>query len=210
MRNYAKLVFAALATAAVMLAAVGIASARNFRTSSQRQRITWAALTFENTSGSRTTCPVTLEGSFHAATMPKVAGSLIGLITGARVGVPASCTGGEATILTATLPWHITYEGFTGTLPEIRTIRLLLLNVAFQVHATNSFTCLARSEARNPIHGIATLGTGGRVESIENEAGSTLPLTGSGGFCTFARGRLVEDRSTVENSAGGSVSISLI
>jgi hypothetical protein len=211
MRIYAKLAFTTLAAAVVLLAAIGVASARNLRTSSQDQRIIWRALTFENTSGSRTTCPVTMEGSFHTATIAKVAHALIGYISRAIVGAPAACTGGEATILTATLPWHITYEGFTGVLPTINTIRLLLLNVAFQVHATESFTCLARSETRNPIRGIATLGAGGRVESIENEAGSTLPLTGSGGLCTFARGRLVEDRSTVTNLAGtASISVTLI
>jgi len=210
MRTHTKLAFAALSAAVVLFALVGSAAARNLSTTSQRQRITWVRLTFENTSGSRTTCPVTLEGSFHTRTTPKSVGSLLGYITRADVGTPAQCEGGEATILTATLPWHIQYEGFTGTLPNIATIRLQLIGAAFQVHAAGSFTCLARSEARNPIRSITRLGTGGRVESLENDATSTLPLTGSGGLCTFARGRLVEDPSTVTDGAGSSISITLI
>jgi len=192
----------------LLLAAVGSASARNLSTSSQTIRITWASLTFEDLFGSRLSCPLTLEGSFHTRTVAKFARSLIGFITRAAVGTPAQCTNGEATILTASLPWHIQYEAFTGTLPSIATVRLLLLGVAFQVHATGSFTCLATSEARNPMHLIVTLGAGGRVTSLENEAGSILPLTGSGGLCPFPRGRLLEDRSTV-TVLGSTTSISI-
>jgi hypothetical protein len=58
---------------------------------------------------------------------------------------------------------------------------------------------------------IATLAAGGRIDSIESDAASALPLTSSGGTCPIARGRLVEERSTVTNLAGtSSISITLI
>jgi hypothetical protein len=200
--------FVTAAVAILLLTAIGTASARNLRTSQQSLTIRWASLIFESSTGATVSCPVTLEGSFHRATLAKVMASLVGYITGARAGAPASCNGGEMTFLTGTLPWHLTYEGFTGALPTIRTVRLLLLGAALLVHWNGSSTCLARSEARNPMHLIATLGASGRVESLENEAGTLVPL--SGALCFFFWGRFQENPSIFENGSGSAILITLI
>jgi len=96
-------------------------------------------------------CPVTLEGSFHSKTTSKVAGQLVGYISRVTVG-NASCTSGHSTALTETLPWHITYEGFTGTLPRITEIHILLVGAAFRFELLGSF-CLARTTTTEPAEG---------------------------------------------------------
>jgi hypothetical protein len=79
------------------------------------------------------TCPVTMEGSFHSATISKVIGALIGYVSRATAG---TCRGGSMSITQTSLPWHVTYEGFTGTLPGIREIALLLRSINYQVILT--------------------------------------------------------------------------
>jgi hypothetical protein len=65
-------------------------------------RAIWDPMEFIGPLGESARCPLTLEGSFHARTIAKVAYALNGYITRAAVGVPASCTGSEATILQET------------------------------------------------------------------------------------------------------------
>src|ERR1700751_1578741 len=117
MTSRARLVLAAVLAASLFGIVVGSASANRLSINETRFRITWARLTFnEETAEARDICPVTMEGSFHSGTIRKVVGALIGHITRAGAGV---CTGGGLTILRETLPWHVTYEGFFGTLPRI-------------------------------------------------------------------------------------------
>src|SRR4029077_8994433 len=87
----------------------------------------WSSLEFRGTLTVR--CPVTLEGSLHSRTIPKIVRVLlIGAVS--RVLIKnESCTGGTASVLR--LPWHITYEGFRGTLPNITAVLLLLQRFQF-------------------------------------------------------------------------------
>src|SRR5690348_5062866 len=131
MRLSTKLGLTALMAALLLSAAVSTASARNLSSSTKNIRATWARLEFVGGLGTRM-CQVTLEGSYHERTIVKSWGSLIGAVT--RVDVKReSCTGGEATPLV--LPWHITYEGFTGTLPTITSVRLLLARFRYSVRS---------------------------------------------------------------------------
>jgi len=131
MRVSRKLGLTALTTALLLCVAVGSASARNLSTSSQNIRATWSRLEFTSTFGMFTIrCQVTLEGSFHAGTIPKVARSLIGAITRA-LAKEESCTSGR--VHPKIPPWHLTYEGFTGTLPNMSGIFLLLSRFTFEI-----------------------------------------------------------------------------
>lgn len=137
-------------TAAVILAlAVGTASARNLSSSSQTLRAVWNPLTFSSESGNpEIRCRLTLEGSFHSRTITKVARSLTGAITRVTVGRPCerntvwAFNGTERnetlgnTTLPTSLPWHLTYENFTGTLPNITRIGLLIDRGRILVRAT--------------------------------------------------------------------------
>ena len=97
------------------------------------------------TSAAEVSCRVTLEGSFHSRTIPKVSRQLIGAITRAIVARP--CSGGEAWADNGTeaeplgtapnrLPFHLTYEFFTGTLPNINALGVLLSRFSFVIQAT--------------------------------------------------------------------------
>jgi hypothetical protein len=124
---------------AVMAMTVTTASARNLSLTNQNIRMTFNNLELGVEGISTLTCRVTLEGSFHARTLPKVAESLVGYLTRVTTG---QCNRG-VTILTATLPWHIRYVGFSGRLPNITSIIARAVNVAFQVEPGIGIRCLA-------------------------------------------------------------------
>ena len=129
MRTRSKLVLAGLGATLLMALGVGTASARSLSISNQTFSNTFNNLEFIAEGFSPTTCHVTLEGSLHTRSMAKVLGSLIGYIT--RV-TTSECRGLEVRILTATLPWHVSYEGFSGRLPDI-TLILIRSQSRFQV-----------------------------------------------------------------------------
>ena len=128
MRMPAKLGLTALA-ATLLLATAVSAGARNLSVTNQNIRATWSSLEFE---GNAVTlrCRVTLEGSLHSRTIAKVARTLIGAITRATVDT-ANCTNGS--VRAERTPWHITYEGFTGTLPIITSVKFLISRFRFNI-----------------------------------------------------------------------------
>src|SRR5215217_2901314 len=141
MRTSVKLILSALAASLLLGAMVSSASARSLSLSNQNIRATWQSLEFRSTVTVR--CQVTLEGSFHTRTIVKSPRALIGAVTKAQVN-RAGCTGGTGSTFNGTeryngvtptnsLPWHITYEGFTGTLPTIGSVRILLSRFRFGI-----------------------------------------------------------------------------
>src|SRR5438270_3751470 len=112
-----KLLLAVVGATVLLGALVGTASAARLSNSSTTFRATWTSAEFSGGFGTPR-CSLTLEGSLHSATIVKTRGSLVGYITRASVG---PCVNGSATVLTATLPWHVQYDSFTGTLPSIAT-----------------------------------------------------------------------------------------
>ena len=141
-----RLLIAALAASALLGAAVGSASARNLSVNEQGFRISWAELNWtESVFRVGIHCPMTLEGTFHYRTMVKAIGSLIGYVTRAILD-NAACRGGHFTVLTETLPWHVTYEGFTGTLPRITGLILLIAGMAMRMEVPAiGLSCLMRA-----------------------------------------------------------------
>src|SRR5438270_9952949 len=116
--RHSKLLIAVFSATVMMALAVSSASAAHLSTGNQNFRTVYTSLNFAEPSGffGTISCRVTMEGSFHSATIAKVIGSLIGYVTRATA---ATCTGGGATINQPSLPWHVRYGGFTGTLPSI-------------------------------------------------------------------------------------------
>lgn len=164
MYSRSKLVLSCLAATLLMAAAVSSASASRLSISGISFRVAWdrtiagaTDLTFAATVGEAVTCPVTLEGTLHSSTITKTAGLLIGYVTRASIATNGSttgrCTGGNGTILAATLPWHVQYSSFGGTLPNITSLTLRLINASFQI--ANGSECLARTTAAEPGVGIA-------------------------------------------------------
>src|SRR5579885_696957 len=110
-------VYVALATLVVtgfMLGAVGAASARNIRILNSERGFKWAWTEDggSDTSGVSISCEVTLEGTYTVGSFVKTAGTRIGNVTRAIVGIP--CRRGAYIVLSETLPWEVRYQGFTG------------------------------------------------------------------------------------------------
>jgi hypothetical protein len=206
MHKRSKLLLVGLAAAMLLSMAVGNASARNLSLNEQSFRAVWTPLEFV-AGGNTVKCNVTLEGSFHYRTIVKRADALIGFITRA---IANTCTGGSATVLTATLPWHLPYEGFSGTLPNITDIRIKLVGASFNVFPTGApRACLARTTTANPARGIANVGAGGRVTNLQAEPGASIPLEEF--FCAFAgEGRFIGTTSSLTKLGGGDLFVRLI
>jgi hypothetical protein len=164
-----KLLLAVVGATVLLGAFVSSASATRLSSSTQTISANWARMNFSATFGT-VECAVTLSGSLHSRTITKTRGSLIGLITDARVG---ACARGEAQVLTATLPWHVQYESFAGTLPTITSITTRVIGSSFRA-GFFGIGCLSRTEAANPATGTYNL-SAGRVTSVT--VGGRIPTS---------------------------------
>jgi hypothetical protein len=129
-------------------------------------------------------CNVTMEGSLHSGTIAKVARSLIGYVARATVDA-RSCSeargmGGTFTFLSGTLPWHITYTGFSGTLPLINDVRVSFIGMALGISSL-LLNCLTASTVANPAGWVLTREPRGAISGFGADAGIILPTpTGFG------------------------------
>jgi hypothetical protein len=114
--------------------------------------ITFPALTFNSPEfEAPIVCEISKSITIHR-TIAKVNGTLFGMVTSVSV---RNCRGGQVRVLAETLPWHMSYVSFSGTLPNISTIRLQLNGVAYLISEGFLFNCLYRG---NP-QGITGGGT---------------------------------------------------
>ena len=179
MRTTANLALAALTAAALLGSLVGPASARNFSVTNRNLRASFIPMTFaEPFNFYSARCNVTMEGTFHETTAAKVLETLIGYVT--RVGVTHPCTGGEGWAWNGTegaltgansLPWHIRYQGFTGTLPNITTIRVNLIRPKFSI---NNGICLGTYQPAAQRYIIELTGGIARIRADETQILSRL------------------------------------
>jgi hypothetical protein len=184
MRIHTRLLLSAFVAALALSASISTAYGRRIQLSNQTFRVVWSGankLTFaEEANGSTVVCEVTIEGSFHSRTLSKVCGQLIGYVTRARVTRP--CEGGEAWTLdgveraTQTLPWHIRYRNFSGTLPRIELIGVQLIGTAFLV-LIGPVGCLYKSTVAQPSEGNINVDPlTGTVTTIDALNISSIPL----------------------------------
>jgi hypothetical protein len=189
MCRHAKTLLAVVGATVMLTALVSSASAGRLSTTSKNTRATWASLELiEPVFGSTVRCPITVEGSFHSATMGKVAGALVGHISRSTINT-TGCSGGRATILQASLPWHIRYSGFTGTLPNITALRTDAIGVQIRIEGAFG-SCLFTSSVTQPIIGtlnrsvatrsLTSVTTGGGI--VSNEACGPFGERISGSF----------------------------
>jgi hypothetical protein len=188
MRNTIKLGLSALLAAILLASALSTASARNLEVSNQRFRVRWSRLEFR--SGFVTIrCQVTLEGSFHSRTFAKIERTLVGAIT--RIDVfEERCTGGIARAERPP-PWHVTYEGFTGILPNIQTIRLLMQRFQFLVESIG-VRCKYGTSTDN-VTGSAAVNAAGEVTTLQPLAPRNIATLLEGGGLCSATGSLVSN-----------------
>jgi hypothetical protein len=156
------------------------------------------------------TCPVTLAGAFHSSTLVKSAGTLFGYITLARIEDPR-CVGGGATFLTATLPWHVRYASFTGTLPRITAITLAFIGVSLRFAVARiEPICLVGTTAAEPARNIISLNASGQATSTAWE-GSIDLMPSPDTLCDFLGANAdVTGAASVSDGAGNLIFIRLI
>jgi len=186
MSKSVRLALGLVAAATMMAAFATSASARNFSTTSQTLRATWSAIVFTDPFGNTISCPVTLEGSFHARTMAKSPAALIGYVIRART---SACSVGTAVLLsvedgqTSTLPWHIRYDSFSGTLPAIATVRWHLVGFSYRI-VKELELCLYASTTARPALLDVTREAGGALTTGRFFGTEAIPLvSGNIGVC---------------------------
>jgi len=194
-----KLLLTALAASLLFAAAVSTASATRLSVSNQNIRATWTSLEFVTPGVVTVRCKVTLEGSFHTRTIAKVARALIGAVTKGVV-KQETCTNGSGatfngveryngTTAPNTLPWHLTYESFTGTLPAIATVSVLLQRFRFGITVaglctgqfgseTDRITAAASLSAEGNINALTPTEGRNSASLIRRDAGLACPAVG--------------------------------
>lgn len=164
---------AVIAVLATLACAIATASANRLSISNRSYRLVWSSVEF-SPGGIR--CPLTLEGSFHSATMRKVIGALVGHVSKATF---ANCTGGRFTALQETLPWHVQYRLFEGALPTISGVAYNLIGLSVNEEIPLfGVACLIRTTAMTPFSYIARTGASGTVTSVRIDETRTILLTG--------------------------------
>lgn len=176
MQHRSKLLLAALIATTLLSLAVGSASARRISASSSTFRIVWRSFEFIAFS-TQIACPVTLEGSFHSRTIAKVSGALIGYIDRAIVGGPCTgSTGGRARALTETLPWHVRFASWTGTLPTITSLHVTLVGLQILYEDAEGVQCQLGVTEAHPIGAIAEGITGNTLRTLRLDEMARIPL----------------------------------
>jgi hypothetical protein len=206
-----RLLLAALAATLCMGLTVGMASANKLSVSSRNFRMTWSSMEFRGSEGTTLIrCPVTFEGSFHSSTIAKVASSLVGHISRAPL-ASAACTTGAAegvTLDAETLPWHVTYESFAGTLPNITRANLGFHKRQERIRVLG-FVCLYQPAAAG-VQDSLSVGAGGAITSTTlGSAGLLLKIQGPTPPCPQEQTDIGISNFTVQGSTT-SISIRLI
>ncbi|MGN6190102.1 MAG: hypothetical protein ACTHOE_14500 [Conexibacter sp.] len=165
-----KLSLTAMVAVVALAALVSVASARTLSYSSQTWRTTFPNVEYTGAFNA-VRCALTLEGTLHSRNVAKTAGALIGYVT--RASHAAACGAGSAIVLAETLPWHLRYRSFTGTLPNITSVGLDIVEYAVSLREALGIFCSIRSNATEPVTLTLSREGGGALTSAR--IGGTLP-----------------------------------
>ena len=176
MRHRTKAVLVAVGASLCMLAVVSTASANRLSVTEHEFRAVFNNLQAQTDSGYFITCNVTIEGSLVGRTIAKTVGSLAGRITRATVG---TCSQNSLIILPESLPWHLTYVGFTGTLPAINLVNANVIGAEIR-GSVFGLGCLGTSTAESPLRFEFRREAGGRVVEVRANNTFRIPVGGFG------------------------------
>ncbi len=181
-----RLTFAAIAATLVLALSASVAGAENgIRFEPIGTTLTLANLEVREGFGTAR-CDVILDKAHHP-NVQKSLNTLLGL-TDVRIRTGA-CAQGDMGLLVAGRrvtgergPYHLTYESFNGTLPEIESITLTLNNVSFWILEGDT-ECLT-----NGVVDISMTTTGGNPATGAAITAHDIPLAGDLFACFFATG----------------------
>ena len=196
-----KLILAALSATMLLAVVVSGAAARNLRLSEGNFELIWdnalggpkTKLKFISSRFATIQCKATLLGSLPS-TISKNTGTNQGTINHAEL---SECEGGAVTIRTETLPWHLRYRSFEGSLPRIRSVNIGLLRAGFRIREPGGLECEFQTEVNHP--GVFIVGNSaeapeiglersGEPESITLEKRNTIPFNSFEFLCDFSTG----------------------
>ncbi len=197
-----RLTVASLTAALLLATATGTASANRLLVSSTGFRIVWRPIAFEGVEVEvPVRCNITVEGTLHSTTLVKTSGALIGYVTRAMTPHPCNAFESELWIYNGTenplgqgvaatsLPWHVTYRAFAGTLPRITKVLVLFRGIKFSMHSTTSGCLAVYGGPEESIVGEATVEAGGVITGFAFEMGNRIRrkefTAGCPAFATF-------------------------
>jgi len=190
---------------AVLVAAMCVptASARQFNLSERDIRATFPTFEITGPIGS-VRCPLTLEIRMHERRITKLVELLIGEVTAAALGV---CPAGRAGIQVESLPWHVRYASFAGTLPNITSFTTKIVGMEWNItEPTFMLRCLIRTTAGEPVTLIFTRENSGAL--VQARLGGEI-LTGT--ECSRIRARVTATSNALTVLGGGAaVTLTLI
>lgn len=205
MYSRGKVLATAITAVAFLSFAVASASAGRLSVDDRDFRIV-ANPTITTDGGSTIRCAVTLAGSYHGSTFAKTARSLIGVISSARA--ESRCAEGRLTLLEGTLPWHITYDSFAGTLPRITRTNLRITGFAGQFESSG-VTCLFATDIIDPLPMLFDYSF--PVFILMSFHGGPIDLATTGFLCELAGDvEFSGSERNVEDGGGALIAISLI
>jgi len=166
MKSYTRVLAGGALVTAILMLCTSAAFAGRFQfsnaTSTTFWRATWSSLELRGGFGT-VNCTLTLEGNLHSNTMTKTPSTLIGYVRVARTN---GCGSFGGTILSETLPWHLQYESFTGTLPSIASLSFKIIGFSLKIREpTFGITCLYTTPAEGPMRETLNREAGGVVRS---------------------------------------------
>ena len=193
-----KLLLVAVGVTVLLGAFLSSAFARNFSVSEQRVTSLWTLLRISGGFGT-VECEVKLSRSFHTRTFTKSVGSLIGYIT---EGTVLRCRNGGATVNQASLPYHLRYGGFTGTLPNITGQREIFSALEWAIREpTFGIICtVRRSES----------GTTGVTYAVSSGTITSTTVSSEGTRCEGVAGTFSGTTTNVTTPGGARGTITLI
>lgn len=169
-----------IAAAAACLSLAATASANRLSLNAGTFRFVWPewTLAFTEPTESSVRCPLTLTGTFATTALTKTTRGLVGNIVNSAIGFP-TCANGRPNVLAETLPWHVRYESFTGTLPAIGSIALEVIGLSYRWELNLlSISCLFSATEAAPARWRASLERGGAITSVRWDETKRIPGTG--------------------------------
>jgi hypothetical protein len=168
--------------AALAFALAVDASANRISITNKNFRAVWAPFSIINSVGT-VRCNLTVEGSFHSATINKTAGALVGFVSRATI-VQRNCTGGTIEVRQERLPWHRDYRGFVGTLPNVTGLVFRAVGATLAI-AEMGTSCTLQTTTTTPSDDIAMIGGSGAITGLRFDETAEIPTSGEL-LCQFA------------------------
>ncbi len=204
MRTRTRLGIAASLIALLLALSSMAASANRLSISSVRDRATWASFELTTSGFGTFKCEVIPMITFHRGTFTKTAGALVGTVLEVMI---RNCTTAQIVAIGESLPWHVVFVNFTGTLPNITSVKFEIVGMGLEFESSGT-RCRLRTTTERPANVIFNVETGGRLSGIRLDETAAIPLEG-GFLCTLAGEARLSGTSGPVTVAGSTTNVNI-